>query len=83
MVASIMYTHQQSLEKARTIPRFRQPAAFAVYPRSYVTFATADNVLLLEAMGHDLLEAYVFLSASENVDRSKLPIEGLEGSACF
>lgn len=78
MVASIMYTHQQSLVQTRRIPRFRQPTVFAVHPKDYVRFSTAENVLRLEAMGYDLFEAYVFLSSAENVDRSKLPLPVLE-----
>lgn len=83
LVASIMYTHQQSLLTSRTCSPVaaRQPTAFAAHPKNYVSFATAENVLRLEALGYDTFEAYVFLSSAENVDRSTVRFAGLAASA--
>ena len=80
LVASIMYTHQQSLRTSNP-PASRQPTAFAAHPTNYVSFVTAENVLRLEALGYDTFEAYVFLSSSENLDRSPLRFPGLEASS--
>lgn len=83
VIASVLFKQQHTTSShLADTSSTAQHSHWRSYPKGYVTYLTAENVLFLESMDYDVLDASVFLSSVENVLLMKPAFASLKPTIC-